>query len=257
MPLPKFNIILQGPTGGGKTHALRTLVEAGLELFVIATEPGIANVLGDLPQEVCHWHYIAPALPDWDTMKTGATNINSMGIDQLLKQTGQRHEYRQFIELLDVCANFTCDRTGLSYGAVDSWPTSRALAVDGLTGLSIMAMDLVVGNKPVKSQADWGMAMDNLERLITKFTTGTRCTFVLIAHQDREMDEITGGTKITVSTLGRKLAPKIPRFFDEVVLAVREGTNFKWSTAEMGVDLKGRKLPISDNLSPDFSQLFS
>jgi hypothetical protein len=253
----KFNVILQGPTGSGKTFSLRTLVDAGLELFVLATEPGIANVLGDLPPDRCHWHYIAPAIPDWDTMRRGATNINQLSVKQLLDQTGDRHNYRQFIELLDCCANFTCDRTGRAYGPVDEFGTDRAFAVDGLSGLSMMAMDLVTGNKPCKSQADWGMAMDNLERLLVKFTTGTLCTFVLISHQDREVDEILGGTKITVSTLGKKLAPKIPRFFDEVVQAVREDTKFKWSTSAMGVDLKARRLAISDDLEPSFGQLFA
>jgi hypothetical protein len=253
----KVNVILQGPTGSGKTFSLKSLVEAGLELFVIPTEPGIENVLGDLPTEKCHWHYIPPATPDWDTMLKSANAINTMTQDILQKSDGNRGEYRQFIEFLDCCSNFKCDRTGKEYGAVDDFDTTRVLAVDGMSGLSIMAMDLVAGNKPAKTMADWGMAMDNLERLITKLACATKCSFVLTAHQDREMDEISGGTTVTVSTLGRKLAPKIPRFFDEVVQTVRDGKDFKWSTAESGSVLKARILPISDALRPDFGQIFT
>ncbi len=253
---PKINTILQGPTGSGKTFSLRTLVEAGLELFVIATEPGIENVLGDLPEERCHWHYIPPAVPEWGVMIDSANKINTQPQEVLQKSTGNRIEYRQFIEFLNCCANFSDDRTGECFGAIDDWDTSRVIAVDGMSGLSIMAMDLVCGNKPAKTMADWGMAMDNLERLITKLSCGTKCSFVLTAHLDRELDEISGGTKVTVSTLGRKLAPKIPRFFDEVVQTTRDGNKFYWSTAESGSDLKARKLKISDNLAPSFVQLF-
>lgn len=252
----KINTILQGPTGSGKTYSLRSAVETGLELFVIATEPGIENILGDLPPDRCHWQYIPPAVSDWDVMIRSANNINTLPQDALQRSDGGRSNYRQFIDVLEACSDFVCDRTGEHFGAIDNWNTSRMVAFDGMSGLSIMAMDLVAGNKPMKTQADWGMAMDNLERLITKLTCATKCSFTMICHQDREPDEINGGTKVTVSTLGRKLAPKIPRFFDEVVQTVRRDKEFYWSTAESGVDLKSRLLPISDKLRPSFELLF-
>ena len=43
-----FKVLLLGETGSGKTYSLRTLLDAGLEVFVIATEPGLLEVLGDL-----------------------------------------------------------------------------------------------------------------------------------------------------------------------------------------------------------------
>jgi hypothetical protein len=252
----KVNVLLQGPTGSGKTYSLRSVVEAGIELFVIATEPGIENILGDLDPEMCHWHYIQPATADWDAMTASANNINTLPQKALQESDGGRRNYRQFIEFLDTCSNFKCDRTGKSYGAIDLFGTDRLVAIDGMSGLSIMAMDLVTGSKPIKTIADWGMAMDNLERLITKLCCSTKCSLVMISHQDREVDEISGGTKITVSTLGRKLAPKIPRFFDEVIQTVRDGTKFHWSTSESGVDLKARNLPISDKIPPSFEMIF-
>ena len=36
---PGVNEMLVGATGSGKTYAIRTLVDAGLEVFVVATEP--------------------------------------------------------------------------------------------------------------------------------------------------------------------------------------------------------------------------
>jgi hypothetical protein len=102
---------------------------------------------------------------------------------------------------------------------------------------------------------DWGIAIDNLERLITKLVVDTRCFFVLTAHLERETDEVTGGTQLMASTLGRKLAPKIPRWFDDVIHCRREGDKFIWSTDTMNVDLKARNLPLSGLLSPSFQQI--
>ena len=60
-----------------------------------------------------------------------------------------------------------------------------------------------------------------------------------------------------VSSLGRKLPPKIPPKFDDVIYCIREGTSFRWSTAAVGVDLKARNLPISDKLPPSFVQIIN
>lgn len=43
------NIMLVGATGTGKTHCLRTLLDAGITPFIISTEPGIESSHGDIP----------------------------------------------------------------------------------------------------------------------------------------------------------------------------------------------------------------
>ena len=63
-----------------------------------------------------------------------------------------------------------------------------------------------------------------------------------------------------VSTLGRKLAPKIPRYFGEVIYATRtvnkeQKYEFNWSTVDNTIDLKNRALPVSSRLRPDFGQV--
>lgn len=249
--MSKINIILLGPVGTGKTSSLRTIPEAGKPLFVIATEPGIANILDHGP--LCHWRYIPPATEDWDILTKNANFLNTLPNESLQKMQGMnKNAYRQFIDLLNACSDFKCDVCGESFGPVDRLPSDAFFAIDGLSGLSKMSMDLVVGGKPIASQPDWGAAMNNLERFLGKCCADTTCSFILISHVDREVDEITGGTKIMVSTLGRKLAPKIPRFFDEVVMCVKRGKDFYWSTTESGVDLKARVLPFSDEIKPTF-----
>jgi hypothetical protein len=254
---PGFNVMLCGTTGTGKTHSIRTLVEQGLEVFVLFTEPGM-EVLADLPPEKLHWHYVAPSAPDFSDMIASAQKINTMSFEALTKLPDiNKRNYTEFIDVLTSLSNFKCDRTGESFGSVDSWGPDKVLVVDSLTGLSLMAMNLVTGSKPVKSMADWGVAIDNLERLIVKLCVDTKCHFVLLAHLEREVDEVTGGTSLMASTLGRKLAPKLPRFFSDVIQAKRNVDKFVWSTAASNVDLKARNLPIADNLDPSFKAILT
>jgi hypothetical protein len=249
--------MLCGTTGTGKTHSIRTLVEAGLEVFVLFTEPGM-EVLADLPKDKLHWKYIAPSSPDFADMISSAEKINTMSFEMLTKLPDiNKRKYAEFVSVLTCLSNFICDRTGQAYGSVDSWGPDRVLVVDSLTGLSLMAMNLVTGSKPVKSMADWGVAIDNLERLITKLCVDTKCHFVLTAHLEREVDEVTGGTSLMASTLGRKLAPKLPRYFSDVIHVKRDGAKFVWSTASTNVDLKARNLPLAENLLPSFGQIYA
>lgn len=255
LAVPGPKVMLVGGTGTGKTHSIRTLVEQGLEVFVLFTEPGM-EVLADIPADKLHWHYLPPASPDWADMIDSASKINTMSLKLLsgLDDINKR-KYAGFLDMLRCLANFTCDRTGQSYGPVDAFGAGRALVIDSLSGVNILAMNLVTGSKPVKSMADWGMAMDNLERFITKLTTDIPCPVVLIAHQERETDEVTGGTTIMASTLGKKLAPKIPRFFSDVIQVKRDGAKFSWSTMTLNMDLKSRNLPLADNLQPTFEPI--
>lgn len=260
--LPGLRTMLLGTTGVGKTYSLGTLADLGLNIRILFTEPGmetIAQYFKDrgkpVPDNV-QWKYIAPAAPSWDAMIQSATKINQLSFKALAELSDiNKKEYDEFIRILSALANFVSDRDGRSYGAADSWGTDTVLVVDSLSGLSMAAMNLVTGSKPVKSMADWGVAISNLEFLLTKLTTALQCHFVLTSHLERETDEVTGGTTLMASTLGKKLAPKIPRFFSDVIHCKREGNTFCWATDTTNTDLKARNLPIKGNLSASFVQL--
>jgi hypothetical protein len=169
----------------------------------------------------------------------------------------QRHINNPFEQFLRCMVNFTDQRTGEQFGPVDKWGPDKVLVVDGLTGMSDFAMTMVVGKKPVKSQTDWGIAQDALYRTLKTFTDTCKCHFILLAHVEREVDEVQGGTKVTVSTLGKKLPPKIPPMFSDVILSVRTGNKWSWSTANTLCDLKTRNLEVADNIIPDFSLIIN
>lgn len=262
--LSGVNVLIEGPTGTGKTYSLGTLADTGVELFVLFTESGLETLTGywtdrgkEIPPNV-HWHVLPRPAGSFLTLADSANKILTMTQESLHKmQDPNRVKHRQFEDLLRALADFPDDRTGQKFGPVDEWGPSRCLALDSLTGINPIALSLVVGGKPVKSQADWGIAQDQVEKLIRQLTDGCRCHFVLLAHVEREIDQVFGGVKVTVSTLGRALAPKIPPMFSDVILSQREGTRFLWSTANPQADLKARNLPIADGLPQDFAPIIA
>jgi hypothetical protein len=263
--LSGVNVLIEGPTGTGKTHALATIAsQKDLELFVLFTESGLESFLGywsdnrtEIPDCV-HWHVLTRPAANFTTLAETADRINTSTQESLHKMADpNRSQHNQFVGLLRALADFPDDKTGRRYGPVDKWGPNRVLALDSLTGINPIALSLVVGGKPVKSQADWGIAQDQIEKLIRQLTDGCKCHFVLTAHVEREVDQVFGGVKVTVSTLGRALAPKLPPMFSDVILSVREGTKFSWSTANALADLKTRNLTLSESINPDFGQIFT
>lgn len=258
--IPAPSVMLLGETGAGKTYAIRTLLDCGITPFVLFTDPGM-GVLGDVagPTDNCkiHWTYIPPFNPGWETLIQSAIKINTMSHEALTKMPDMdKKKYGQFIDVYRTLSNFKCDRCSQEFGPVDSWGKDRAIVIDNLSGISKLSMDMTVGGKPVRSQANWGVAMDNLENFALKFSTGIPCWAIMIAHLEYETDEVSGTTRLMASTLGKKLSPKLPRTFDEVIEVVRVGGDFSWRSASGKVATKARYLPLSDKLEPTFRAVY-
>lgn len=258
-------VLLEGAPGSGKTDSLATFLSAGLELFVIITEPGGVESLLDscarrkLPIEKLHWRTVLPAAAGWSAMEGMARAIGAQGfmdLQNIKSGIGKEETRKPAMALLEAMKNFVCERDGKSYGDVASWGPDRAFVLDSLSGLSLISMALTIGYKPAAHQGEWGVAMNFIEQLLLKMTSDRNCFFAMTAHVEKEANEITGVQQIMASTLGRKLAPKIPRFFSEVVYAKRSISNnqpsFLWSTVDAAADLKNRALPISAAIPPDF-----
>lgn len=252
------SVLLMGGTGAGKTYSLATLAEAGLDVFVIVTEPvGLDTLIDVFAQKKLlnklFWHQINPSRPGFGDMQKAAQLISTNTYETLAKMapSGDRRN-AQWIKLLSQLANFHDQRTGTDFGPIDAFNSECVLVIDSLSGLNIMAMDMVIGDKPNAHQGEWGVAMGLLEKLLLSLTSQVKCSFVLTAHVEKEVNEITGATQVMAAALGRKLAPKLPRFFSEVVMAHRVGDQFYWSNTASNVDLKKRSLPLGDKLNPSF-----
>ena len=262
--LPGTNTLLMGGAGTGKTTAIGTAVDAGLEVFYLGLESGRESLQGywtdrglPVPPNL-HWHMLSGASVSFQEMTVMAEQVNTYSLEMLSKVTDpKRNQHNQFIKVLRALHNFEDDRTRQQFGDVSTWGPGRAICIDGLTGLNRAAMSLTVGGKPVRSQSDWQIAQNVLENLLRKLCDDCRCHFMLLAHIDREVDPVVGGTKIMCSTLGKALAPKVPSMFSDVILTCREGAKWTWDTSNAMADLKTRNLPIQAGLKPDFGQIIA
>lgn len=256
-------IALMGYPGTGKTDSLATLLSAGLEVFVLGTEPGAMETLIDscerrkISLEKLHYHQLITAAPGWDAIMDQATKVKGQNYEQLADQKSgiSKDKMQHWMNFLLACKDFPDDRTGKKYGDVTTWDDSRAFVIDSLSGLNRMAREYTVGYKPTMHQGEWGVAMQLEDNIIYKLQTDRRCFFVLLAHVDREVDEVNGGTVITLAALGRKLAPQMSKNFGEIILARREENKFFWSTMDRVAVVKNRALAISNSLDPDFSPI--
>lgn len=259
--LPGVNVMLMGPSGTGKTYAIGTLVDAGIEVFYFAYESGAETLLGyftdrglPIPGNLHICTVRAPSASFLE-MADAVRYVNTLSFEGLIKQVDPaKSKYNQLEQFLRNFNNVV-DDTGKAWGDVQTWDASRALVIDGLTGLCDSAMKACIGGKFARDQKDWGLAQNIVEGILRKITSESRFHFVLISHVERETDPNGGGLKLMASALGRALAPKLPAMFSDVILAKRIGRDFWWDTEDPAADLKTRNLPISGKIPPTFAAI--
>ena len=266
MILQPPSTLLIGPSGSGKTSALATQLLFGLEVFVIMTEPGGVDSLIDscerlkAPIDKLHWTSCLPAAAGWGDLEDMVKKINTMDQKGLadLRDMGKASFRPAAMNFLKQLKDFQCERTGECFGDSSLWDSSRSLNIDSLTGWSHIGWGATVGYKPTANPGEWGIGQNFILNMLLKINSDRKCFFNLTAHVERELDDLSGARKVMVSTIGAKLAPKIPTFFSEVVLASRRpDKGFWWATIDSSADLKNRALPVGFDLEPSFGPIIS
>ncbi|MGH2638455.1 MAG: AAA family ATPase [Rhabdochlamydiaceae bacterium] len=252
----KSNILLFGPVGTGKTTSIRTIIEnCNRDIFITSLEPGIETILGETDPFRVHWHYVPPAKISWEMMGKILRQASMLQIDQIIKSPIPfKSEFTQFLDVYSACENFICDRTGKEFGPVDDLGEKDVWVIDGLTSLCRMAIQLLNGAAILRTQPGWYGAQNVVENFLNKCTGDTKCSFILLAHEDRLISPLTGASIHSAQSLGNALTSRLATMFDEIIYSRREGNKFTWSTSEDGMpDLKARILPFSNNLEQDFN----
>jgi len=266
--LTGVKVLLEGPSGTGKTYALGALVDwcakqtPVMNVCVLFTERGLETLLGywsdrglPVPPNL-HWRDLITRPVGLSAMLTAAQNVGKLSYDGVTKLTdAARSQNNPFEAVLTACNDFQCDRTGEKLGSVDSWTANTIFVIDGLSELSNAAMKMVIGSKPTAAPADYGVAQNMLMNFLRLCTQGCACHFVLLAHVGREKDEMTGSIKLMTRAVGGAISGDIPPMFSDVIFTVREGTAFSWDTANANVDVKTRNLPIAAKQPPNFASI--
>lgn len=264
-PLPGVNILLEGAAGTGKTYSIGTGVDYSPDLHwhYMAFESGSETLRGywtdkgkPIPPNL-HIHTVAGPAASWSEMADQVKYVNVLSYEALKKQVDpNRSKYNQYENFLRTFNDVREDGSEKGFGSIDKWGTNRVLVIDGLTGLGHAAIQAVIGGKMDRDQKDWGLAQNMLENFLRRVCDNCRCHFVLLSHVERETDLVSGGSKVTVSTLGAKLAPKIPPMFADVILCKRNVLQWTWDNVDPQADLKFRYLPPGDKNPPNFATIF-
>lgn len=262
------NVLLMGPLGSGKTRTVESILRAGLEVFYIACEPGFEDVFGQFvggmpPSDRLHWHYI-PQVQDTLSITMEKARLIMSKSDQELKAMGgiNRSRHTQILDFMAQCNNFVDQRTGTPYGDYSTWGPDRCLFVDGLSGLTKMAVKMKIGDKPYMELNDYYAVQQILLDISDTLVSNSKCMFVLTAHQEYETNPVTGLQQLMVSTAGKALAPVLPRNYSDAIVTKRRvgpggAMEFYWDNIDPNATVKWRNLPPKADHKPDFGPLIA
>ncbi len=258
-------ILLESPSGKGKTYSLGTLVDwaekNGREMFVVFTENGLETLLkyyddkGRSPTACLHWHVNLTPVIDLAGLIGAAHDSGSMSYETLTKSIDpDRSKNNPWEKLLKVFTEVPCDRTGKKFGNIGTWDNTKILVNDSLSETAIACFKMVLGRNLTASPPQYQVAQNNLINWLRYMTQTLQCTFVIPGHVQRIIDEVGQTSKVMTKTMiGKALGDDIPQLFSETIYCTQEGAKFYWSTAETGVDTKTRYLPIQGKIEPNFA----
>lgn len=269
--------ILMSPPGGGKSWSTVTWLMAGIEAFVIITEPNGLDSLLDcirtmpdpnregykVPRpgfeklmSLLHYHEVKPKAAPWKDLMDTSRKVGLLTYKDLKSSASPRGP-DVMLDLLQACNDFPDDLSGKKFGDVSTWGDNRVLIIDSLSGLNDIVRQLVIGHHPAPDKSDYQVMINQEQTFLYTLQSNCYCFFVVYAHVNRGNDELTGQKETTPAAMSYSYSGKVGKDFSEVILAKRVGTKFLWSTMELNTDIKNRALPISDNLPPDWGQLIT
>lgn len=256
-------ILLIGGSGSGKTYSAALLAKQGVKVRFLFTENGMATLEG-LPPDLTKllgdgidYQYCPGVTTDIATLMASAKLVNTLSYESLTQMPPtDRKKTQEYLSILSALMNYKSAITGKEYGPVTGWDSNTCLVLDSLSGLNLAVFRNGLGTKPVAGQNDWQVAMKAEEELINVLCLLAKCWVIVTAHPERETDEITGATFVYAGALGRKLGPKLGRYFDEIIEVKRKADKHTWSNASEKIDTKRRLLPYNQNIIPSWEYFF-
>jgi hypothetical protein len=238
-------MLVLGHSGAGKTALLATLAK-DYKLFIADFDNGL-DILED--EKV-----LPPELHPRVRYKTFYNKTQMISGKAILTSSALSEFEASLYKWVDGAENL---------GNIYSWGPDVVFCLDSLTFLGkhcldhVMALESKLGQKP--SYPQWGAAMDAQEKFLELlYNPAVKCNVVVISHIIPGNDEM-GMPGLFPSALGKKLPPKIGRYFNNMVMLEKDATG-KRRLKTVGDHLLALKtskpsavLPLFE---PDLAKLF-
>jgi hypothetical protein len=207
-------LLFVGNSGAGKTGALTSLVTAGYDLKIIDLDNGLDALV----------HHVSAADPKL------LDKIEFVSYRDPMKVTAQGPKVagtpKAYISALGALEEWPEDKSDPA-----SWGKDTILVLDSLTNVGRAAFQWARAANPTsKDPRQWyKAAQDVVEDLVANLTSDSfRTNVIVISHVDI-YETADGRVKGFTSAVGKALGPKLPRFFNTMVLSetIGSGKNVK------------------------------
>lgn len=226
-------VLCPSDSGSGKTGALASLVDAGLNVRVLDFDNGLSVLKGFVKKKenLANVHYV-DKLQDEIKLVAGRVGITKAPA---------------FQRAMDALDKGGVPFWGAAIPPLLEWTPRDVLVVDSLSMAGRASLQMVMqanaaGLKSPEIQ-HYGTAMENIERWLQMLTSShIRCHVIVNTHQTT----IEGSAKLYPEALGSKLSPKIGRYFDNVVAINASGGKREFRTNKDGMLPCKAAVPLKD-----------
>lgn len=214
-----IKMLLIGDSGAGKTGAIFALAKAGYKVLYADFDNGldVIRALARDDAKAAENIYYQGFYEKWGAGPGGAQPI------------GIPDAFTKFVAWMEKATIVDGSGTIQELGNVGKLGNEWVFVLDSLTHCANAAFRWVRALNghllTAASQPDWGNAQDRVENLIAMLTAETCSANVIVnAHVDYITLEGSGLLKGLPTTLGKALSPKVPSYFNTIVIAKSMGS---------------------------------
>lgn len=239
-----------GDTGTGKTGAMAALVDAGYKLRILDFDAGLDPLTGYAKKRA---NLLANV--DYETLKD---QFKLQNASLIIKRAPS---FQRAMALLEKWGD---------YGPVESWGDDTILVIDTLGSMAKAAFNMVLQANGIIGiakgnieQAHWGMAQENVERLLENLMEPklVPCHVIVNAHWAWQESGGAGLMKPYPEVLGKALNPKVGRKFNNMLgFTIAAGNRVIRTQKDGMIALKTSKplkpeYPIATGLADIFKEI--
>lgn len=229
---------LIGNSGAGKTGALTPLVKEGYKLRIYDTDSGldalVSHVMDECPDSIDQIEFETFR----DTIKMTASGPQVKGSASAIP------------DLMAALERWPGDGSDPA-----EWGEDTIVVIDSLTNIGRAAFKWAQkANPTTKDPRQWyKTAQDIVMDLVANLTDdGFKTNVIIISHI--ELVDTQGGTKGFMSSIGKALGPKLPAFFNTLILSETKGSgnNVKRKLKTLPTSLLDLKNPKPMDMLPEY-----